>query len=393
MNRMQNRFVSRSITSFSRVREWIQQKDRHRQKRSERQLRRVLINSRAPMNYAVMAPVYKAMRSDPRVKFYFTITSGPSRRADVYSEADQRIDVISPARAMLMKFDAYLAADFIWATLPRGTRRIQMFHGVAGKYSNVYDMPERSVREWDRLFFINIKRLRNFVNAGAIDDGSPAARLVGMPKVDCLVDGSLTRDDVLERLGIDPARKTVLYAPTWSPYSSLVAMGEELVRGLVSAGYSVIVKLHDRSHDPEYAHSGGIDWKARLFSLVRESGGVMAAGSDSCPYLMAADVMITDHSSIGFEYLLLDRPVVRIEMPELLKRANVNPDYVALLAEVSTSVCDARQAIEAVGRSFAEPTRHSAARRAVASELFHSPGKATSLAVREIYEVLEIDPA
>jgi hypothetical protein len=353
--------------------------------------RSVLINARAPMNYAVMAPVYKAMQSDPRVKFYFTISRGASRAEDVYREAGDKIQVIRPARAMLMKFDAYLAADFIWATLPRGARRIQMFHGVAGKYSNVYDTPERSMREWDRLFFINQRRLRNFIKAGAIDEGSQAARLVGMPKVDCLVDGSLTRDGVLERLGIDPGRRTVLYAPTWSPYCSLKTMGEELISGLVSAGYAVIVKLHDRSHDPEYAHSGGTDWVARLGPLVRASGGHMATGSNSCPYMMAADVLITDHSSVGFEYLLLDRPIVRIEVSALLEQANVNPDYVRLLSEASTGVRDAVQAIAAVERSFAEPMRQSAARKAIASELFHNPGRATSRAVRELYEVLELD--
>ena len=30
--------------------------------------------------------------------------------------------------------------------------------------------------------------------------------------------------------------------------------------------------------------------------------------------------MITDHSSAGFEFLLRDRPLVRIRRPELLRR-------------------------------------------------------------------------
>ena len=249
-----------------------QEADKRWQRWREPAVRRVLINARGPMNYAVMAPIHRAMQNDPRVLFYFTASHGPAREAEVYSEAGNGARVISPNRAAWMRFDAYLAADFIWLPLPRGARRVQVFHGVAGKYRTVYDTPDHSMREWHRLFFINRKRLRNFVSAGAIDEDSPAARLVGMPKVDCLVDGSLTRDGVLAKLGIDPARKTVLYAPTWSPYSSLNALGEELVRGLVSAGYAVIVKLHDRSHDPEYAHSGSHDWLARLGPLVREGG-------------------------------------------------------------------------------------------------------------------------
>ena len=51
------------------------------------------------------------------------------------------------------------------------------------------------MRRWHRFFFVNRRRLRNFISAGAIDASSDAPRLVGMPKVDCLVDGSLRRDD------------------------------------------------------------------------------------------------------------------------------------------------------------------------------------------------------
>jgi len=343
------------------------------------------------MNYVVMAPIHKRMRNDPRVRFYFTTSEDASRQAEIYSEAGKGLTIVSASEAKFMKFDACLAADFIWMPLPRGTLRVQMFHGVSGKYANVYDTPDESARMWDRLFFINRRRLENFVRSGALDANSTSARLVGMPKVDCLVDGSLKRDAVLETLGIDPSRQVVLYAPTWSEHSSLVSIGEELVNRLISAGYAVIVKLHDRSHDPERAHSGGIDWVAKLASRLRESGGHLAVSSDSCPFLAAADVMITDHSSIGFEYLLLDRPVVRIEMPRLLEQANVNSEYVQLLASASATVRTAREAVMAVEHSLEEPRRHSEERTKVAAELFFSAGNATSLAVRELYELLDLE--
>ena len=369
----------------------VQDCDTRWQRWREPEVRRVLAYVRAPMNYVVMAPVYRRMAADPRVKFYFTTSPGASREADVYSEAEDGLRVISSREAKFMKFDACLAADFIWLSLPRGTRRVQMFHGVAGKYTNVYETPDQSARGWDRLFFINQRRLRNFVRSGALDANSNAARLVGMPKVDCLVDGSLSRNAVLEKLGIDPNRQVVLYAPTWSAHSSLVTMGAELVENLVAAGYAVIVKLHDRSHDPQHANSGGVNWVARLGQLLRDSGGHLATSSNSSPYLVAADVLVTDHSSVGFEYLLLDRPVVRIEVPELLAEANVNPEYVELLAEVSTTIRSASDVAGAVERSLADPARKSEARRAVATDLFHCPGQATSNAVKELYELLDLD--
>jgi hypothetical protein len=376
---------------LNRLTRFVQDWDTRWQRWREPDVRRVLVYVRAPMNFVVMAPVYRRMSTDPRVKFYFTTSPGASREADVYSEAEDGLSVISAREAKLMKFDACLAADFIWLSLPRGTRRVQMFHGVAGKYTNVYDTPEQSARIWDRLFFINQRRLRNFVRSGALDANSTAARLVGMPKVDCLVDGSLSRNAVLEKLGIDPDRKVVLYAPTWSAHSSLVTMGAELVEGLVAAGYAVIVKLHDRSHDPQHANSGGVNWVSRLGQLLRDSGGHLAMSSDSCPYLAAADVMITDHSSVGFEYLLLDRPLVRIEVPKLLAEANVNPEYVELLAEASLSVRTAGEAVTAVEHGINDPAQKSQARKEIATDLFHSAGSATLLAVKELYELLDLE--
>jgi hypothetical protein len=375
---------------LNRITRFVQDCDTKWQRWRAPDVRRVLVYVRAPMNYVVMAPVYRRMADDRRVKFFFTTSQDASRQADVYSEAEGELAVLRVSEVKYLKFDACLAADFIWLTLPRGTRRVQMFHGVAGKYANVYDTPAQSARGWDRLFFINRRRLQNFIRVGAIDADSPAARLVGMPKVDCLVDGSLSRNAVLEKLGIDPQRKVVLYAPTWSAHSSLVTMGAELVERLVAAGYAVIVKLHDRSHDPQEVNSGGIDWVSKLGPLLRESGGHLATSGDSCPYLAASDVMVTDHSSIGFEYLLLDRPVVRIEVQKLLEQANVNPEYIALLADASLSVTTVDETLAAVERSLAEPGLKSETRRVVASDLFHSPGNATALAVKELYELLDL---
>jgi CDP-glycerol glycerophosphotransferase (TagB/SpsB family) len=102
--------------------------------------------------------------------------------------------------------------------------------------------------------------------------------------------------------------------------------------------------------------------------------------------------MVTDHSSAGFEFLLLDRPIVRINRPALLQLANVHPDYAQLLASVSETVENARGVVEAAGRAIADPRSRSAVRRAVADDLFYLPGTATSRAVGALYEAIELDP-
>lgn len=351
--------------------------------------RRILVDGRTPVNFTMVAPVVRAMAGDPRIEFWFTASEEPDRMAEIYREAPD-VRMVHPTRAAWMKFDAYMASDFMWASLPRGTQRVQVFHGVGGKYG--FDAPDRSMREWHRLFFVNERRLRNFIAAGAIDAGSPAIRLVGMPKVDCLVNGTYSRETVLTALGLDPARPTVLYAPTWSPASSLNAMGETLIARLRDMPINLIVKLHDRSRDLRERYSGGVDWVARLQPLLVRDQAVLAPGHDISPYLVASDLMITDHSSAGFEFLLRDQPIVRIHRPALIELANIHPDYVALLASVSESADEADGAVAAVERSLADPAARTNDRRRVAADLFYRPGGATARAVDALYEVIELEP-
>ncbi len=360
--------------------------------------RRVLVDARTPVNYTMFAPLHRAMTADPRLSFCFTASEEPERLREIYREAPG-VTLITPSAARRMRFDAYVASDFMWQPLPRGTRRIQMFHGVGGKYG--FDAPTTSMRAWDRIFFVNERRLRNFVTAGAIDAGSAAIRLVGYPKADALVNGTWNRTDVHESLGLDSALPTLLYAPTWSPASSLNAVGEELIARLLATGANVIVKLHDRSRDLRPQYSGGIDWVARLESLLRSrplsaaraGRGVIAPGHDISPYLVAADVMITDHSSAGFEFLLRDRPIVRIDRPSLIRDANIHPDYVELLASVSSSVTSVDEAVRAVWQALASPDALGGTRRAVATDIFYRPGGATARAVRNLYEAVDLEPA
>lgn len=352
--------------------------------------RRVLVDARTPVNYVMVAPVLKAMTADPRIEFLFTASEEPRQVREIYRGAPN-VQIVHPVRAAAMKFDAYVASDFMWARLLRQTCRIQVFHGVGGKYG--FDAPTESMRDWHRLFFVNRRRLRNFIKAGAIDEGSQAIRLVGFPKVDCLVDGSLQRDSILASLDLDPSRPTILYAPTWSPASSLNTMGEDVIRGLLALGTNLIVKLHDRSRDLRDKYSGRVDWVTRIQPLLPPGRGLLASGHDISPYLAASDVMVTDHSSAGFEFLLRDRPIVRIHRPALLKLANVHPDYAELLASVSETVETARGVVDAVSRGLGTPSCRAADRKRVAEDLFHLPGSATARATAALYEALELEAA
>jgi CDP-glycerol glycerophosphotransferase (TagB/SpsB family) len=97
---------------------------------------------------------------------------------------------------------------------------------------------------------------------------------------------------------------------------------------------------------------------------------------------------VTDHSSVGFEYLVLDRPLIVYDVPELIEAARINPEKVRLLRSAATVVRTSDEVGSAATAALREPGLLSLARRRVAGEIFFDPGRATDRAVALIDAVL-----
>jgi CDP-glycerol glycerophosphotransferase len=274
--------------------------------------------------------------------------------------------------------------------LMRCRRRANFFHGMAGKYS--LDQPSGlpiGFDRYDKVAFINRDRMERYLEAGLVR--RDAAVLVGFPKIDALVNGRYDPAAVRSTLQLEMHRRTALYAPTWSAASSLNLAGEAIVKSLVDAGFNVIVKLHDRSLDPtEPKFSGGIDWRARFAAMHMPGRIAFVEAADSSPYLAASHLMVTDHSSIGFEFCLLDRPLVIFHAPDLARVARISPDKMALLRSAARVVHQAEDVGPVASAELHNLEHLSAARRAVAREMFYEPGTATERALTMVYELLEL---
>ena len=227
------------------------------------------VDSRPPNELCDGCSVVEKLQADSRVEIVLTASESPELLPAIYAGANSPI-INHPPNGDINAFRCVPRGGFLRAKLPRARGAFKRSPG--GRNTGGLRLARRLMRGWDRSSLLTGDACK-FIETGAIDPDSPSIRLIGMPKLDCLVDGSLKRDEILASLGIDPSAKTVLYAPTWSAYSSLSSMGEELVRRLGAAGYTVIVKLHDRSRQGDQYHSGGVAWGDRLLPLLKETEG------------------------------------------------------------------------------------------------------------------------
>jgi len=352
--------------------------------------RRVLVDARTAMNFAILGPVFERLQRDPRIDVWFSAEC-PADVASAALEAGVRSRIHARGAMKWRRIDLCLSAD-PWdpIELRRCLRRAIFFHGVAGKYD--LDSPGHlpiGFEQYDRVAFVNSDRMKRYLDAGVVR--REAAVLVGYPKVDALVNGRYDAAAVHAKLQLEMHRPTAIYAPTWSPASSLNIAGEAIVANLVASGFNVIVKLHDRSLDPDTPkYSGGIDWRARFTQLHMPGRMAFVDTADASPLLAASDVMVTDHSSIGYEFCLLDRPLIVFDAPDLAAVARISVARIEQLRSAARVVCAAKDVGAAALDELAHRDRRAEARRALAREMFNEPGTATDRALQMIYELLDL---
>lgn len=350
--------------------------------------RHVLVELRTPVYSAVLGPIAAALQALPDTAVSFT-SENPDRIRPLVPDGT----FLTHAEAQWRRFDLYLNADpWAAARLRRCAYAVNFFHGVAGKYD--LDCPGDLPMGFERyayVAFINRDRMQRYLAAGIVSRAQ--ASLVGYPKLDALASGALDGRGLRASYGLEPQRPTVLYSPTYSEASSLHLAGERIVSALAGAGLNVIIKLHDRSLDPDPRYNAGIDWRARMLALEVPGQIRFSPAADSSPLLAAADLMVTDHSSIGFEYLVLDRPLIVFDAPDLARVARINADKIALLRRAATVVRTPEQLARAAVVELAMPGRLAPERKAVADEMFHQPGGATARAVALLQPLLRPERA
>ncbi|MBI1784871.1 CDP-glycerol glycerophosphotransferase family protein, partial [Candidatus Sumerlaeota bacterium] len=267
---------------------------------------------------------------------------------------------------------------------PNSKKSVQMFHGVS--FRNFAVNPDYLT--FDKLFFPGRYMMEQYIARGYLTEGDPRIELMGMPKLDRLVDGTIRREDVLRHLGLDPAVPTVLWCPTGARHNSYELLGREGLKAIQATGYNLIVKLHDHPHLPK-----GVT-REELLRHTREGlgeRGRLEDHSDVAPLLVAADLLISDASSVAYEYCILDRPIIFVDVPELLAEraamdgSNIDPDTHG--RKVGKIVGGANELKEAIVDSLAHPETHSAERRATRDHIFHQPGNAAKRMAARLKEL------
>lgn len=300
-------------------------------------------------------------------------------------------------------FDLFLTPEHNCAYSVKGAKRICMFHGLPVKGLT---FQAKYMKDFDGVFLqgpLQEKMLDEF----AEHEPEVANRLerfqVGYPKSDLLFQPTRSRNEILRGLGLNPAGKTVLYAPAFDRGTSLPQYGEDIFRFLSGLECNVIVKLHPVSYDRRVTkvHSGGIYWPDVVDKHAEAGHFVHAGNVDVGECLLAADAMVTDVSSVALEFMLLDKPVVYLECPEFYAMIGQSGPYATWVQDPENDlrvnagrtagirVKDLEGLKEGIRKAISSPETMREERGEVRRQLLYHPGEASMHGARCLVELLQ----
>jgi hypothetical protein len=218
-------------------------------------------------------------------------------------------------------FDVVITGDTIRNAKDFGkTLLIFLNHGTGIK-NILYRNLARSKGVRYQIFVEGQHRVDSLLNCP--DLGTSEVHLIGLPKLDYYFQGRFDRDAILNKWGLDPGKKTVLFAPTYKPtcmYDIKTDIFEQ------TKDYNLIIKLHPYSWMGKYApHKQHRIYEKQVKKYLH---AVLLPFNEYniVPYYYAVDTVLSEASSTVFDFIAFEKFGIVYDLPcDDLKHSDGQP--------------------------------------------------------------------
>lgn len=309
------------------------------------------------MDYHIMKPIISQFPSARVVARNFKVRSGLRKYGINAVMWPTLPDVVIMARHALHE---YPIQNVIKIGMSHGTYMFKNF--IAAKKYNAFARYMLTSQE--------------VVDAGK-ETGITSAVAIGYPKLDQAFNGEITASDLnqlRQRLKLNPSKPTLLFSATWDKSGmSAISRWHDRVDELAGK-YNILVTLHPFM-------------SASYVNSIKNKSGIHYVDNDNdIPYLMLADVLVSDTSSIIAEFCAFNKPIITFRVE---KAKRLNESIKELIGSISVPIDSFDQLPEAIEEALHNdqlaPARETANKRFY----YALDGNAGTRAVKEIRNVLK----
>jgi CDP-glycerol glycerophosphotransferase (TagB/SpsB family) len=266
---------------------------------------------------AAFDPVIDLILNDEKYDVWFTLDMEKIRRLFLFDFPFQQpvIDKWTDAGYRFTRetkgFDIVITGDTL-RNAPDYGRTLLCFlnHGTGIK--NILYRELAKVSDDKYMIFVEGQhRVDSLNNSGRL--GKNEVHLTGLPKLDYYSQGRYSdTEKLLTVLGLNPKKKTVMYAPTYKP-TSLYQIKDDIFEQ--TREYNLIIKLHPYSWMGKYAPHR----QHRIFErrVIKYNNAVLLPfdAYNIVPYYALADTLISEASSTIFDYLAVQKFGIIFDLP------------------------------------------------------------------------------
>lgn len=255
---------------------------------------------------------------------------------------------VSPCCALLLaRADALISDHGLHSLEPLivpyrklGVRFFDVWHGIPFKGFDSADF--RLQHRYDEVWVASELHRRLYVECYGFD--ADKVIVTGYARTDKLVAPAETREQLCSRLGLPPQDRFILFAPTWAQDTkgrSIYPFGHQ------EAEFLEVLSLLARRCDATVlvrTHINSGNGSGRECQNIRRLPGSTYPDVESI--LLVSDLLICDWSSIAFDYLLLSRPTLFLDVPAPFRKGfSLGPEY--RFGAVVNSISDLAEQVEA----------------------------------------------
>ena len=177
--------------------------------------------------------------------------------------------------------------------------KVQIFHGLAGEKKGHF-----RIRDYFDLYLTQGPYFTRKFNELRDEHRNFDVIETGWPKLDVYGKNiEIYEKEKKQVLASYKTDKVILYAPTFSPsLTSAPHLIEEIKDLANTTGYLIFIKFHDLMEQ---------QWVKKYQELTNEVPNIILKEEKNIvKFLLQADILISDTSSVIYEFLLLDKPVI-----------------------------------------------------------------------------------
>ncbi len=243
---------------------------------------------------------------------------------------------------------------------------------------------------WDSSGHVRYTRVfdASALNRGLAIQLNPEYRdivaVVGNLRDDAMLRMCERREQIRAGMGIKAGEKVVFVLSTWGPACLWQTVGDAVLaqsRKLLDE-FRFILNAHPHEYRPK--PPGERVWGEVVRAQRQHAYLVREPDADWAPYMVACDVLLTDHTSLALHGALLGRPAVYVPVSdELLEPGSLVWQYRHLSPVVRLDCSDLRERLtEALASYPLEPLQR------LSREINSCPGQASDLVRHEVYQLL-----